>query len=99
MKISGEYSVTVDTPIGQQEGSLTLKEENGSLSGTLTNSKGTFDFSDGTVDGNEVHFTTKIKTPMGRLKAKVSGKVDGDRFEGKAKLPLGSAEITGIRKN
>jgi hypothetical protein len=36
---------------------------------------------------------------MGRLNAKVSGKVDSDKFEGKAKLPLGSADITGIRKN
>ncbi|MEL7833520.1 hypothetical protein [Fodinibius sp. Rm-B-1B1-1] len=99
MQISGKYSVTVDTPMGVQEGSLILKAENGALSGTLTNPKGSFSFSNGTVQGNEIAFTTKIKTPMGRFKAKVSGIIEDDTFEGTAKLPLGSADIKGTRTN
>ena len=97
MSVAGRYKVTVNTPIGPQEGALTLKVDGSTLSGTLENPKGTTEFSGGTVTGNAVHFVTKIRTPIGRLKADISGAVDGDRFTGTAKLPLGSAAIDGIR--
>ena len=97
MSVTGTYQVTVTTPVGVQEGTLTLDVDGNSLSGTLTNPKGSSDFRDGEVNGNEVHFTTKIRTPMGRLKGQITGKVDGDTFTGVAKLPLGSAQITGTR--
>ena len=98
MSIAGTYEVTVKTPVGEQNGLLTLIVEGNSLNGTLVNPKGSSDFAGGTVNGNEVQFTTKIKTPMGKLKAQVTGKVEGDTFTGTAKLPLGSAQITGSRK-
>lgn len=98
MSVSGTYEITVQTPLGKQTGSLTLTVEESSLTGTLVNSNGSFDLTDGRVHGNEVQFTTKIKTPMGKLKAQISGKVEGDTFKGTANLPLGSAEIEGIRK-
>jgi hypothetical protein len=97
MTIAGHYKVTVKTPVGLQQGSLTLKVEGDTLSGTLENSKGMTEFTGGTVNDNEVQFTTKIRTPLGRLKAEVNGKVDGDRFSGTAKLPLGVAQIEGVR--
>ena len=97
MAVAGSYKVTVKTPIGPQEGSLTLRVDGNSLSGALTNPTGASEFSGGTVSGTEVRFATKIKTPLGRLKAQVVGTVEGDRFEGTAKLPLGVARIEGIR--
>lgn len=97
MSIQGQYNVTVKTPVGTQEGSLSLTVDGDSLSGVLTNPKGASEFSGGTVSGNEVAFRTKIRTPMGRLPAQVIGRVDGRRFTGTAKLPLGIAHIEGIR--
>ncbi len=97
MAVAGHYKVTVKTPMGPQEGALTLKVDGNTLSGRLDNPKGSTDFSGGTVSGNAVHFVTKIRTPIGPLKADVSGEVDGDRFTGVAKLPLGSADIEGVR--
>lgn len=97
MSIAGNYKVTVKTPVGLQEGSLTLVVDGESLSGSLENAKGSTEFSGGTITGNEVQFATRIKTPMGRLKAQVSGKVEGDKFTGTAKLPLGTAHIEGVR--
>ncbi|MEJ2377899.1 MAG: hypothetical protein P8Y71_21740 [Pseudolabrys sp.] len=97
MSVAGSYKVTVKTPVGPQEGSLTLWMDGESLSGRLDNPKGSTEFTGGTVTGNEVAFATKIKTPLGRLKAQVAGTVDGDRFTGTAKLPLGVAQIDGVR--
>ncbi|MGD8319197.1 MAG: hypothetical protein PVJ02_02045 [Gemmatimonadota bacterium] len=97
MSIQGQYKVTVKTPVGTQEGSLSLAVAGDDLSGVLTNPKGATEFSGGTISGNEVAFQTKIRTPLGRLKAQVNGKVEGDTFVGTAKLPLGVAHIDGVR--
>jgi hypothetical protein len=98
MSVAGTYEVKVITPVGAQEGTLTLAVEGHSLSGTLTNPKGSSDFTGGEVKDNQVHFTAKIRTPMGRLKGDVTGTVEGDKFTGVARLPLGSAHIEGQRE-
>jgi hypothetical protein len=97
MSVAGNYKVTVKTPVGPQEGMLTLRVDGDALSGTLNNPKGSSEFTGGTVNGNEVQFAAKIRTPLGRLKASVAGTVEGDRFVGTAKLPLGVAHIEGVR--
>jgi len=97
MAVPGQYKITVKTPVGVQEGSLTLTINGASLCGRIDNARGSTEFSDGVVNGDEVHFVTKIQTPLGRLKAEISGRVEGDHFTGVAKLPLGVAHIEGVR--
>jgi hypothetical protein len=97
MNIDGNYKLNLDTPLGNQDGTLTLKTQGAALSGTLANARGTTEFSGGTVNGGEVAFDTRIATPIGHLKAHVTGTISGDRFTGDAKLPLGSAHIDGVR--
>lgn len=97
MKIDGNYILTLNTPVGTQGGSLTLETDGTSLSGTLANARGSSDLAGGTISGGVVEFDTKIPTPLGRLKAHVTGEVDGDHFSGDAKLPLGTAHIEGDR--
>ena len=95
--IEGTYQIKVHTPMGVEDGTLTLLVDGSSLSGKLENSKGITEFNEGTVEGSEVNFATKIKTPVGRMKAKVSGKIDKDNIAATAKLPLGTAQIEGKR--
>jgi hypothetical protein len=97
MNIDGKYELTLETPMGKQEGAMTLETNGAALSGTLVNRRGSTEFSGGAVDGDEVSFDTKIPTPIGRLKAHVTGRVTDGRFVGDAKLPLGSAHIEGSR--
>lgn len=97
MKISGSYRLNIQTPIGLQNGSLTLTASGATLSGTLVNARGSTGFTGGSVNGNEVEFSTKIQTPLGRMKAHVTGKIEGDHFSGIAKLPLGTAHLEGQR--
>lgn len=98
MAIAGTYDVTVQTPLGLQVGSLLLRVADGTLSGTLESPKGESEFAGGTVMGNEIQFTARIHTPVGRIKARITGTVDGDKFIGEAKLPLGTAQIEGERR-
>lgn len=98
MAVQGTYEISVQTPFGEQQGFLELEVNGTSLNGRLTNPKGTFDIDEGSVTGNEVKFKAKIHTPVGRLKAEVSGSVEGDHFRGVARLPLGEAKIEGVRR-
>ena len=98
MSVAGTYKVQVKTPMGLQEGKMTLVVDGVSLKGTLENSTGSFEFTDGKAKENTVEFATKIKTPIGSLKASVIGVVRGNTFSGVVKLPIGSAQIDGIRE-
>jgi len=98
MSVTGTYKIQVKTPAGLQEGRMTLFVEGDSLTGMLDYSAGRCEFKNGKVKGNAVEFTTKINTPIGHLKALVTGVVKGDSFSGIAKLPIGSAKINGIRE-
>ncbi|ATQ68728.1 MULTISPECIES: hypothetical protein [Methylosinus] len=97
MPVPGTYKITVKTPVGPQEAELVLNVEGATLSGFIKNVKGRSDFSGGAVAGDEVRFSARISTPIGRIRAEIVGRVDGDRFIAAAKLPLGKAEIEGIR--
>lgn len=97
MSVPGTYKVAVKTPLGPQDAKLTLVVDGTALSGTIENVKGRSDFTGGTVTGDEVRFSARISTPIGRVHADITGKVEGDRFIGAAKLPLGKAGIEGVR--
>ena len=97
MTIDGTYKLTLKTPVGEQEGKLSFRSDGNALSGSIENAMGEVAFDGGTVDGNAVTFDTRIPTPIGKLKAHVTGTVAGDHFSGMAKLPLGAAEIEGER--
>ncbi len=96
-KVEGTYDIRVQTPMGVEQGVLKVVVDGESISGTIINTKGTTEFTDGVLNNNELQFQTKIKTPMGRLKAKVTLKVEQDTLTGVAKLPLGAAKIEGKR--
>lgn len=97
MTIDGTYKLTLKTPVGEQEGKLLLCTDGNVLTGSIKNTMGEVAFDGGTVDGDAVTFDTRIPTPIGKLKAHVTGTVIGDHFSGMAKLPLGAAEIEGER--
>lgn len=97
MNIDGTYSLSIKTPVGEQEGTLVLKVDGETLRGSIKNVKGEVAFDSGTAKEGSVSFHTRIPTPIGKLKAHVTGTIEGQHFSGAAKLPLGTAEIEGDR--
>ena len=57
MSADGTWNTTINTPMGAQNGTMTLATDGGTLTGKLSGPQGDIDIEDGTaemVDGHEV---------------------------------------------
>jgi hypothetical protein len=76
LSIDGTYAITVNSPIGKQEGKLTLKTSGEKLDGTMEASLGKMSFT-GTAKDNDLAWTAEVSSAFGKaildFKAKVSG--------------------------
>lgn len=97
MSADGSWKVTINSPMGAQEATLTLKTDGDSLSGSLDGPQGTQDFEGGTVDGDNLTWVVDMTQPM-PMKLECSGTVDGDNISGTIKLgAFGEASFSGSR--
>jgi hypothetical protein len=97
LSIDGEWNMTMKTTMGPQSGSLVLKTEGGSLSGTVTTRHGPMDFSNGTVSGNELAWSTAMTSPI-PMTLEFTATVDGDKITGKVKLgSFATGDLEGTR--
>ena len=95
--VDGVWNTVVDTPMGQQKGTATLKTDGGSLTGTLAGAQGTIELRDGQVDGNSASWKVDITQPMA-ITLEFSATVDGDEMSGSVKLgAFGNATLKGTR--
>ena len=95
--VDGTWNCTMDTPMGSSAVTLTLTTEGNSLSGKLSSDQGDMEFTDGTVDGNNLSWTVSIQQPM-PMEIPTTVTIDGDNLSGEAKLgSFGTAKLTGTR--
>jgi hypothetical protein len=98
MAVDGIYKVKMQTPMGEQRSTWTLKVDGGSLSGVSESPvMGRAEFSGGSVNGDEFSFALTANTPMGPTKIDFKGIVQGDQIAGNAMTPFGQAPFTGSR--
>lgn len=97
MAVSGTYKLTINSPQGSRESTLTLKEDGGSLSGNYASQLGSSDFSGGTVDGNDVKFDITLNAMGNELTLNCTATIDGDSIKGNLNTPMGGAEFTGTK--
>lgn len=96
MSVDGTWNMTMNTPMGAQQGTLTLKSNAGSLEGTLAGPQGTIDIEDGKIDGNALSWSINA-VQMG-MKIGFSATLDGDKIAGEADLgAFGKASFEGTR--
>jgi hypothetical protein len=97
MSADGTWNITLNSPMGAQQATLTLATEGGSLSGSMAGPQGTQEFTGGTVDGNNLAWTIDMTQPM-PMKLEVSAEVAGDEISGNVKLgAFGDASFSGSR--
>jgi hypothetical protein len=97
MAIDGTYKIEIDTPIGKQEATLTLKTAGDKLSGTGESMMGKNEFT-GAVKGDTLTWTMDINSPMGEMKLEYTAKVTGDDIAGEVKIgTFGSSPFKGKR--
>jgi hypothetical protein len=97
MAVDGNWNITMSTPMGDRNTTLTLKSSGGALSGTQTAEGNSTDIFDGTVSGDDVAWKVSITNPM-PLTLEFTGKVSGDSISGDMGIgPMGSFPFTGTR--
>ncbi|MBL6686638.1 MAG: hypothetical protein ISP92_00300 [Pseudomonadales bacterium] len=98
MSVSGNWAVTMKSPMGAQAATLSLLEEGGMLSGSMAGPQGEQAFSGGAVDGDSLTFNIEMTQPM-PMTIECQAVVSGDSISGTAKLgAFGQATFEGTRQ-
>ena len=96
MSFSGTYNITINTPMGKQEGVLTLAEDGGALSGTMAAQGNTADIKNASVAGDTAKWDVDVTKPM-PLTLSFEGKKDGGNLAGSVKLgAFGTSTFTAV---
>ena len=97
MSADGDWKVTLNSPMGAQDATLTLDTSGGALSGKMAGAQGVQEFEGGTVDGNSLSWNVKMTQPM-PMDLDFSAEIDGDAISGTVKLgSFGNATFAGNR--
>jgi hypothetical protein len=97
MAVDGNWNITMSTPMGERNATLSLKSSGGTLTGTQGADGNSGEIFDGTVDGDDVAWKISITNPM-PLTLAFTGKVSGDSMSGEMGIgPMGSFPFQGTR--
>jgi hypothetical protein len=97
MAVDGNWNITMSTPMGDREATLSLKSAGGGLTGTQAAEGNSTEIFDGKVNGDEVSWKVSITNPM-PLTLDFTGRVSGDSISGEMGIgPMGSFPFTGTR--
>ena len=84
MAIDGTYKIVIESPLGNQQTTLTLKARGAVLDGSSESSLGKATFT-GKVSGDEVSWDSEINSPIGKMLLSFKGKIKGADFTGEVK--------------
>ena len=97
MSVDGNWNITVQSPMGAQPSTLSLKAEGGTLTGTQSAQGNSSNIANGKVDGDTVTWSNSITTPF-PMTLEFTGTVAGDTLNGNVKAgAFGSFPFTGTR--
>ncbi len=97
MVVDGNWNITLQTPMGDRDTTLSLKSAGGTLTGTQGADGNSAEIFDGTVNGDDVAWKVSIVNPM-PLTLEFKGTVAGDSISGEAGVGImGSFPFTGTR--
>ena len=95
MSIDGKWNLTIKTPMGDQTGVLTLKQEGDALTGDMTGSAGAAPVENGAVEGDTLKWHAKVTSPM-PITLEFEGKLEDGNLNGSVKLgAFGNSTFTG----
>jgi len=96
MSVDGNWKTTINSPMGVQEGSLSIASSGDTFTGKMESRQGAQDIS-GKVDGNNLTWTSSITQPF-PITLEFNVTVDGDKMSGQVKAgSFGSSPLTGVR--
>lgn len=97
MAVDGDWTIVMETPMGERKASLTLATAGETLTGTQSADGNSGDIYDGKISGDDVGWKIDITNPMA-LTLEFTGKVAGNSISGEMGIgPMGSFPFTGTR--
>lgn len=98
MAADGTWQLTINTPLGAQQSTLTITVNGDSLSGTQGAASGDErPIEDGKITGDNLSWKASITRPMA-LTLEFTATVQGDAMTGSVKLgPFGTQSFQGVR--
>jgi hypothetical protein len=97
MAVDGTWKIVVQSPMGAQEATLTLKAQGATLTGTQKSGSTSMDIQDGKVNGDKLTWAGKITQPF-PMNLEFAVTVSGDEMKGEVvAVGLGSSPLTGKR--
>jgi len=98
--VTGKWSFDTQGRNGPMTQTLTLKQDGGSLSGTVTGGRGgEVQISDGKVDGNNVSFSVVREFRGNQMTIKYHGVISGDEMKLTIETGRGPQEVTAKRSS
>ena len=98
MSVAGSYKIVTKTPMGDQNGTFTVKVSDATFTGGVAGPMGAMDVRDGKVDGNRLTWKMDMKVPM-PMELDCEASVDGDAISGNVKAgAFGSMAMAGTRE-
>ncbi|MFQ6052126.1 MAG: amidohydrolase family protein [Candidatus Hydrothermarchaeota archaeon] len=98
VNVTGRWELSVETGMGAMTMTVEFFQEGSSLSGKMTTQFGVFEFTEGTVSGNEISFDMVISVAGQEIDLYFSAMVENDTMTGTViQGTMGSAEFTGKR--
>ena len=98
MAINGRFAFSMNTPMGEQKGTISFIPDGESIKGMFKSILGNNEYTGGKVDGDDFSFLFKANTQMGVQTIEVKGTVEGDSINGVIKTPLGAFAYKGQRE-
>ena len=96
MSADGTWKTTINSPMGVQEGTLTVATSGATFTGSMQTAQGAQDVS-GKVDGNTLTWGSKLTQPF-PIDLEFTVTVNGDSMEGSVKAgAFGSSPLKGVR--
>ncbi len=97
MAVDGNWNLTMTTPMGDRNATLSVKTSGGTLTGTQAAEGNSTEIFEGTVNGDDVAWKVSITNPM-PLTLAFTGKVAGDSMSGEMGIGMmGSFPFKGTR--
>ena len=96
MSVDGNWKTTINSPMGVQEGTLSITSSGDAFTGKMEGRMGAQDIS-GKVDGNNLTWSASITQPF-PITLEFNVTVDGDDMTGQVKAgSFGSSPLKGVR--
>lgn len=97
LNLTGTWSVTVRSPMGEMAGTMKLEHEGTEIRGFIESEMGRWEIQEGTLSGNELSFTISAAIMGQSMEMAFSGRAEKDSFQGTISTPMGNAELRATR--